>query len=132
MARTPEDLDGVYRSLKSLLVEYETPRPGLVLQGRSASEADFDLWSVRPLVIDGRARNEVFFAGIRKQKSFVGFYFFPVYTGPALSSQLAPGLLKLLKGKSCFHVKSLEGGMLEAIRSALDVGLDDYRRRGWL
>lgn len=132
MGKTPDDLDAVFLALKSLLLEFEIPRPGLRLQGRSASNKDFDLWSVRDLVVDGRPRKEVFFAGIRQQKSFVGFYFFPVYTDPALSGTLAPSLLKLLKGKSCFHLKTLDGGLLAQVRTALEVGLDDYRKRGWV
>lgn len=132
MAKTPEDLDGIFRALKSLLVEYETPRPGVSLEGRSASGGDFDLWSVKDLVVDGRPRKEVFFAGIRRQKSFVGFYFLPVYAEPSLGSQLPAALLKLLKGKSCFHVKTTEGGLLDLIRGALDLGLDAYRNRGWV
>jgi len=131
MAKTPEDLDEIYRSLKSLLVEFETPRPGVVFEGRSASERDFDLWSVRDLVIDGRSRKELYFAGIRLQSSFVGFYFFPIYCLPSLAASLAPALLKLLKGKSCFRVKSLEGGLKEQIREALSQGVNGYRERGW-
>jgi len=132
MAKSSDDLDGVYRSLKSLLVEFETPRPGMVLQGRSASEVDYDLWSVRDLTIDGRSRKEVYFAGIRRQKSFVGFYYFPIYCVPNLSETLAPSLVKLRQGKSCFRVKNLDGGLLDQIRQALNLGLDDYRKRGWV
>ena len=132
MAKTLEDLEALYQSLKSLLLEFETPRPGVVLEGRSASDTDFDLWSVRDVVIEGRHRKELFFAGIRLQKSFVGFYFFPVYCLPALTQSLAPGLLKLLKGKSCFHVKTLEGGLRDQIRDALSLGIDGYRVHGWV
>jgi len=131
MAKAPEDLDEIYRSLKSLLVEFETPRPGVVFEGRSASDKDFDLWLVRDLVIEGRSRKELYFAGIRLQSSFVGFYFFPVYCLPSLAASFAPGLMKLLKGKSCFRVKSLEGGLRDQIREALILGLDGYRDRGW-
>lgn len=132
MAKLTGDLDVLYQSLKSLLLEFENPRPGVVLEGRSASDSDFDLWSVRNLVIEGRPRKEVFFAGIRRQKSFVGFYYLPVYTEPGLGPSLAPGLLKLLKGKSCFHLKNLDGGLLDQLRDALNLGLDDYRKRGWV
>lgn len=132
MAKLTGDLDALYLALKSLLLEFENPRPGVVFEGRSASESDFDLWSIRTLVIDGRHRNEVFFAGIRRQKSFVGFYFFPVYTEPGLGPSLAPGLLKLLKGKSCFHLKTLDAGLIDQVRDALNLGLEDYRKRGWV
>ena len=132
MAKVTEDLDEIYHSLKSLLVEFERPRPGVVLEGRSASARDFDLWLVRDLVIEGRPRKELFFAGIRLQKSFVGFYYFPVYCLPALATSLAPALAKLRKGKSCFHVKTLEGGLREQIRAALVLGLDGYHEHGWV
>jgi len=132
MAKTPEDLAGIYRALKTLLMEYETPRPGLVLQGRSASDQDYDLWSVRDLVIDGRSRKEIFFAGLRRQKAFIGFYFLPVHTEPGIGPSLAPALFKLLKGKSCFHLKTLDGGLLDQIRDALNRGLDGYQKRGWV
>ncbi len=131
MAKTAEDLDAVYHTLKALLEEFETPQPGTVFEGRSASARDFDLWSVRNLVIDGRPHKELYFAGIRLQPSFVGFYFFPVYCLPALGESLAPGLRKLLKGKSCFRLKSLDAGLRDQIRDALSLGLAGYRERGW-
>ena len=132
MPKSAADLDDLYQSLRALLVGYERPRPGYVLESRSATDHDFDLWSVRDLVIDGRARKEVYFAGIRLQKSFVGFYYFPIYSVPRLGESLGPALLKLLKGKSCFRVKTLQGGIGDQIRSALELGLDKYRERGWL
>jgi len=132
MPKTTEDLEVLYQSMKSLLVEFETPQPGVVLEGRSASDQDFDLWSVRDLVIEGRPRKELFFAGIRLQKSFVGFYYFPLYCLPTIAEALAPALVKLLKGKSCFHVKSLDAGLGNSIREALSLGVDRYRERGWV
>jgi hypothetical protein len=132
MAKMPEDLDELFGSLRSLLVEFETPRPGIVLEGRSVSDHDFDLWSVKTLVIDGRPRKELYFAGIRRQKAYVGFYYFPIYCLPALAASLAPSLIKRLKGKSCFRVVSLEGGLRDHIRDALRVGLEGYRERGWV
>jgi len=45
------------------------------------------VWFVKDLVIAGRKCKEVFFAGLIIQKSYVGFYFMPVYTdAEAMSS----------------------------------------------
>lgn len=123
------DLDATYRSLKSLLVEFESPRPGIVLEGRGTTDRDFDLWSVRKPA-DGTSRDEVFFAGIRLQKECVGFYCLPVYTDPEVGAALGAGLKKLQKGKSCFQVRSLDGGLLDQIRHALNRGLEAYRKQG--
>ncbi len=62
--------------------------------------------SKKPMEIAGKKRDEIYFASIIIQKGYVGFYFFPVYTDEGLKKELAPELLKCLKGKSCFHKKS--------------------------
>ena len=93
---------------------------------------DFDLWSVHQPVGDEPSPKEVFFAGIRRQKTFVGFYYFPIYSVPSLAASLAPSLVKLLKGKSCFHIRSVDGDLLDQIRRALHLGFDDYQKRGWV
>ena len=132
MPKTAENLDTAYRSLKSLLVEFEAPGSSRTLKGRSASELDFDLWSVPDAAAEERSSREVFFAGIRRQKTFVGFYYFPIYSVPSLAASLAPSLVRLLKGKSCFHIRSLDGDLLDQIRRALQVGLEDFQKRGWV
>jgi hypothetical protein len=130
MAKAFADLDTIHHSLKTLLQELESVS-GSTLQGRSVSNQDFDLWSVRDLVIDGRNRQELFFAGIRRQKACVAFYYFPLYVLPSLAASLGPPLVKLLKGKTCFHLKTLDGDLLVQIREALNLGIMNYRERGW-
>jgi hypothetical protein len=66
------------------------------------------------------------------QKGYVGFYFMLVYAETDLKLVFAPKLLKLLKGKSCFHIKKLTPELLDQIRSALQVGYAAYQARGWV
>ena len=61
-----------------------------------------------------------------------GFYFMPVYAEADLKAVFAPELLKLLKGKSCFHIKKLDPALLDQIKSALQVGYEAYQARGWV
>jgi len=131
MAKSVGDLDAIHHCLKSLLLELETVS-GSTLQGRSVSNLDFDLWSVRDVVIDGRNRQELFFAGIRRQKACVAFYYFPLYILPSLATSLGTSLAKLLKGKTCFHLKALDDDLLVQIREALNLGITNYRERGWV
>jgi hypothetical protein len=65
----------------------------------------YDLWCFKELEIAGRKRKEVFFASIVTRKSYVGFYYMPIYTDTGLSEVFKPELLSLLEGKSCFHIK---------------------------
>ena len=75
------------------------------------------------MVIAGRPRKEVFFASIVMRKTYVGFYYMPVYTDVDLKAFFAPELLKLLKGKSCFYVKVMTPELTGHIERALESGL---------
>ncbi len=121
------ELKPIFDTLKLLLQKYQPP-----LAPKMENDTSYDLWSFRPVEIDGRKRKEIFFAAIIIQKSYVGFYFMPVYTGPDVKHLFAPGLLKLLKGKSCFHVTLLTPELLSQIEAALKFGFELYRERGWV
>jgi len=75
---------------------------------------------------------EVGLAAIILQKGYGGFYFMPIYIEPALKKKLPPPLAKLLQGKTCFHIKKLDDDLLKHIETALDEGVENYKRRGWL
>ena len=121
------DLDTIFQALEDLLSLYAPP---LVPKMDDASH--YDLWSIKNLVIEGRKRKEVYFAGLIIQKGYVGFYFMPVYAEADLKAVFAPELLKLLKGKSCFHIKKLTPELLDQVKSALQVGYEAYQARGWV
>ncbi len=122
-----QDLNTIFASLKTLLAAYAPP-----LTPKRDEPGYYDLWSVKDLVIEGRKRKEVFFAGLIIQKGYVGFYFMPVYAETELKAVFAPELLRLLKGKSCFHVKRLTPELLAQIEAALRVGYALYQQRGWV
>ncbi len=92
----------------------------------------YELWSERDIVIDGRKRHEVFFAGLLIQKSYVGFYFMPVYAEPEMRRVFGSELLALLRGKSCFHIKRLTPEISTQVKDALVAGYELYVQRGWV
>lgn len=55
-----------------------------------------------------------------------------LYMNGAAKKKLSPALLKLLKGKTCFHVKTLDDGLRKHIEAALEMSTTVYRERGWL
>ncbi len=117
----------LFSRLKALLIRYSPP-----LQPKTDNERYYDLWSFKDLVIEGRKRKEVFFAGIIIQKDYVGFYFMPVYAEPEIKVLFKPELLSRLKGKSCFHIKELTPELETQVSEALQQGYERYRQRGWL
>ena len=125
-----DDLDAIFDRLQPVLAEHVPPfteRSGGIRDKR-----DYQLWSEKDVVIDGRPRDEVYFAGLIRQKQHVGFYFMPVYAEPERKELFSPELLALLKAKSCFHVKRLDDTLVGQIRDALGAGRRLYEERGWV
>ena len=121
------DLEIIFSTIKGLMRAYSPP-----LMPKKDEETYYDLWSFRDVVIERRKRKEVYFAGLVRYASYVGFYYMPVYAEPEMKAVFAPELLALLKGKSCFHVKKLDEQRVEQIRSALETGFKAYQERGWV
>ncbi|HWS23438.1 MAG TPA: hypothetical protein VN226_03300 [Anaerolineales bacterium] len=122
-----QDLDQIFIRLKTMIGEYSPP-----FTVKQNSERNYDLWSIKDLVIEGRKRKEVYFASVIIQKSYVGFYFMPVYTDEELIKVFKPELLKLKKGLSCFHIKKLDQTIEKQIADALKLGFELYVARGWV
>lgn len=122
------DFIEIFQTLRAVLQPYAT----LGFDNRTNSETTYDLWSNKNVVIEGREKNEVYFAAVMIHKGHVGFYFMPVYAEPDMKNSFDPALLKLLKGKSCFHIKKLDDVLLEHIESALAEGYRLYKEKGWV
>ncbi|NTU75512.1 MAG: DUF1801 domain-containing protein [Anaerolineaceae bacterium] len=122
-----ETLQEIFNSIRSMMAEYQPP-----FVARMDDPSHFDLWSEKQVVIAGRKRNDVYYAGLIIQKSYVGFYYMPVYANTELKEVFHPDLLKLLKGKSCFHIKKLDPQLMDQIRSALKIGFEQYQKSGWV
>jgi hypothetical protein len=123
--KTPELLP-LFEELRSLLSPYEA-----TFSVRDDEPGAYTLWSEKDVTIAGRARKEVFFAGLMVQKGYVGFYFMPVYADGALTEVFGDELLATLKGKSCFHLKHLTPELREQVAAALEKGRQLYEERGW-
>jgi hypothetical protein len=127
MNERQEHLLDIFNRLKKMLKKYERPlKPKFDLEGK------YDLWSFKNIEIDGRKRKEVFFASIIIQSNYVGLYYMPIYTDANMKKVFHPDLLKLMTGKSCFHIKELDSKLKKQIEIALKEGYDLYKKRGWI
>jgi hypothetical protein len=86
----------------------------------------------KPIVIDGRKKEELWLAGALIQKGYVGFYYMPVYMSDAVRRKLDAELLGCLKGKSCFHIKKDDPTLYDQIEKALRLGVEVYKTKGWI
>ena len=122
-----ENLVAIFNKLKTLLKKYENP-----LKPKFDLDSKYDLWSIKEVEIARRKKKEVYFAGLIIQSSYVGFYYMPIYADTNLQDVFKPELLKLLKGKSCFHIKKLDAELEKQIMEALEIGYQLYKNRGWI
>lgn len=123
--KNPE-LIPLFEQARELLKPYEkyfTPRKN--------EEGTYDLWYEHEVVVDGKKRDSIYFCGLIIQKSYVGFYYMPVYTHEEAKGLFGPEMLSLLKGKSCFYLKELTPEIKRQMNRALKGGLELYRQRGW-
>ena len=123
-------LDTVFDDIKSTLAKYA--KWFTVREGAVKNKRDYHLIVRKPLVIDGRRREELWFASVIEQKHNVGFYFMPLYCCGQDGSKLSSELMQHLDGKSCFHMTSLTPALKEDIDAALKLGLAAYKKRKWL
>lgn len=120
-----EIYDALYKEVKPY--EKGVLKPTIDIQGK------YDLWAKKKVFAAGKMRDEFAFVGLILQSNYVGFYFMPIYTNPEdVRPEIAPDLLKSLKGKSCFHIKKVDKDVLEEIREAMKVGYAQYKKNGWL
>ena len=127
MPLTQDELVEIFNGLKKILKKYEPPfKPKLDLDSR------YDLWSFKDVIVNGKKRKEIYFAGIIIRSTYVGLYYMPIYVKTSLSEVFKPELLKLLKGKSCFYVRSISPEIVAQIEEALEIGYKLYQERDWV
>ena len=70
-----------------------------------------------------------YFASIVAKPKDIRLYYFPIYTHPD-QFELSDGLKKMLKGKSCFHVKNPDQALLDEISRMIRKGIELYQADG--
>lgn len=126
-------LEGVYERLGELLARYAPPFRFQDLGVRNKKSVQ--LVVPKPVAIPGAYGGkpvDLQFAAAILQKGYVGFYLMCVYMNEPVKKRISPALLKLLKGKSCFYVKTLDASLEQDIEKALDASAKHYRERGWV
>lgn len=125
---TQDELLEIFEVIKKEVKPYEkgTIKARIDIQGK------YDLWSEKPVEVMGRKYPAIFFASAIVQSNYVGFYFMPVYSNEEIKAVFHEDLLKCLKGKSCFHIKTTDKELMKHIKAALKAGYEQYKKNGWI
>jgi len=117
----------IFKILPQILSEYSPP-----LAAVSDFEGRYELVSKKPNEFMGRKRPEMYFGAAIIQSNYVGLYLMHVYMQPKVLEKLGTELRKTLKGKSCFHIKTLDNNLIKQIEIAVKDGIDCYRKLGFI
>ncbi len=126
------ELNRIFDELKKIMEKYSPPFSVKIPSKALKDKRSYELTSFKKVKIEGRSKNEIYFAGLIIQKDYVGFYYMLAYANPKISEKFDPEFLSLLKGKSCFYIRSTEKYVLDNVKKALDLGLDFYKNKGWV
>ena len=69
-----------------------------------------------------------YFASVIPKPKDIRLYFFPIYTHPEYFTDITDNLKKMLKGKSCFHLKNVEDSTMDEIRGMIKKGVELYKK----
>jgi hypothetical protein len=132
-AQGGDSLESVYFEIEAILKRHAPPFRFQDLGVRNKKIAQITV--PKPVVIPGAYGGKpvpVAIAAVILQKGYVGLYLMCIDMNDEAKKKLSPNLMKLLKGKTCFHVKKLDDALRADIEAALELGTKAYKERGWL
>jgi hypothetical protein len=119
----------IFEAIKQLMLPY-AKKGTLKLYG--GTDGKIVLTSEKPLLINGKKMDQVWFVSMLVQKGYVGFYYMPIYMNDPMKKHFSAEFLKCLKGKACFHIKKNDPAIMLEIKKALQIGYAEYEKRGWV
>ncbi len=125
------ELVPIFKAIKLLLSAYNGK--GTLKATGEGKGGQYNIISFKNIEVAGRKMDAIYFASCLVQKGYVGFYYFPIYVAPEVTaSVIQPELKKMLKGKTCFHIKKNDPLIISQIDNALKDGFEMYSRMGWV
>jgi len=132
-AQAATSLEAVYSEIEQMLRRHAPPFRFQEVGVQNKKNAQITV--PKPVVIPGAYGGKpvpVQLAAVILQKGYVGLYLMCIYMNDETKKKLPPNLMKLLQGKTCFHIKKLDDGLRADIEAALELGTKAYQERGWL
>lgn len=129
MPITDETRKQIFSKLKKHL---DACTPPMVAHGGGESY-DYQLLGNKPVPYGSTKKivPGMFFAAVAHCKDSVALHFFPCYMNPKMLD-VAPGLVKYLKGKTCFHFKKEEQVNEKELKALLKQGVAAWKKMGYM
>lgn len=122
-----KDIKQIQEILSGLLKEHIGP-----LRIRKENDQVLELCGTIETMQGKQKVDGIYFASVVPKPKDIRFYFFPIYTHKDAIGSLSEDLSKMLKGKSCFHIKRLDDTLIQEISTMISKGVSTYQAAGWL
>jgi hypothetical protein len=120
IGKSKADFDAVFARLRSILVPYAR-----TLAAKN-DQPDYYYLETKAPLYKGRP---VFFAAVRKGKSYVSFHLMPVYAYPEMRKSLSPALRKRMQGKACFNFTAVDEELFGELEQLTAQGMQGFPQK---
>jgi len=129
MKITEETKKLIFSKLKKNLEKFTPP----LVANRKADANTYEVIGNTPVPYGSTKKivPGMYFASIANRKDSVVLYFFPCYTN-AKMLDVAPSLVKCLKGKTCFHFTKEEQINEKELNTLLKKGVSVWEKEGYI
>ena len=115
------DLSIIQKSLQNLFKKHVPP-----LQIRKDNTSVFEVAGTIEVMQGKQKVDGYYFGSVVPKPNDIRLYYFPIYTHPQAFNFISADLRKCLKGKSCFHIKKLDGMLENEIDHMIAKGVELY------
>ncbi len=123
-----KDLNEISDKLKAVLQKHKT-----VFKVTSEKPENYQVSGTIPTMQGKQKVDGIYFASVVPKPKDIRFYFFPLYTHKEqIDPLLSDDTRKLLKGKTCFHVKHLTPEIEANLQQLTDKAVQLYQQDNWL
>lgn len=117
------EISDIHQTLRQLLLDHVPP-----LQVKSDGEKGMEVAGTKVAMQGKQQVDGFYFASIVPKPKDIRLYFFPIYTD-ANEFMLSPDLKKMLKGKSCFHIRKLDDDLTAEVKGMIEKGVKIYQAK---
>jgi hypothetical protein len=115
------ELSTIRQKLEGMLTAHQPH-----LQVSKRSDTNLEVSGTKEVMQGKKKVDAHYFASVMPKPKDVRFYFFPIYTHADAFEGIPASLRKCLKGKSCFHIKTMDAELETAINAMVDKGVQLY------
>jgi len=129
MPITDETRKLIFDKLKKNLEKCTPP----MVVNKNAKDDSYELIGNKPVPYGSTKKivPGMYFVSIAHRNDSVVFYFFPCYMNTKIL-EVAPTLIKCLKGKTCFHFKKEEEVNEKELQALLKKGMEAWEKEGYM